>query len=243
MRIHSRWLVRWAIRSALFCFGLGMIMSAATGWAQTEQTNRPGISPFERGALDPLTQEERATAERIARADARVKQLLGEGGVRLVSTTPVIIKRGDSPEKIDLHQREVEVVLFRPEGEVGARVLVNLRQSSVANLQRLESSQVPFTADDLNDAFQLAMRDTEVLRTLGPEAKSFRVQAERTDSEAARAEKEVTGLPVRSNDPKDPCYKHRCMQLLFRNGTDYLSMAVNVDLSAKRVAMERGQSK
>jgi hypothetical protein len=217
-------------------------MSAATGWAQTEQTNRPEISPFERGALDPLTQEEHATAERIARADTRVKQLLGEGGVRLVSTTPVISKRGDSPEKIDLHQREIEVVLFRPEGEVGARVLVNLRQNSVANLQRLGSSQVPFTADDLNDAFQLAMRDTVVLRALGPEAKSFRVQAERTDSEA-RAEKEVTGLPVRSNDPKDPCYKHRCMQLLFRNGTDYLSMAVNVDLSAKRVAVERGQSK
>ncbi|HEY2233084.1 MAG TPA: hypothetical protein VGK01_06365 [Candidatus Angelobacter sp.] len=241
MRLHSEWLVRWAIRFA-FYFGLGMIMSAATGRAQTEQTSQPEISPFERGALDPLTQEERATAERIARADTRVKQLLGEGGVRLVSTTPVISKRGDSPEKIDLHQREIEVVLFRPEGEVGARVLVNLRQNSVANLQRLRSSQVPFTADDLNDAFQLAMRDTVVLRALGPEAKSFRVQAERTDSEA-RAEKEVTGLPVRSNDPKDPCYKHRCMQLLFRNGTDYLSMAVNVDLSAKRVAVERGQSK
>ena len=203
----------------------------------------PEAAANERGALDPLTAEERAAAERIARSDGRVKQMLGEGGVRLVSTIPVIIKRGDSPEKIDVHQREVEVVLFRPEGEVGARIVVNLRQTSVADVQRLEGRQVPFTADDLNDAFQLAMRDPEVERTLGPEAKSFRVQRETTEPGAAPLEKEVTGLPVRSNDPKDPCYRHRCMQLLFRSGTDYLSMAVNVDLTAKRVAVERGQSK
>lgn len=243
MRRHGKWLVRWAIRSTLFCLTLAMITSGGKVLAQTDQTSRPEVPAYEHGALDPLTQEEHAAAERIARNDAKVKQLLGEGAVRLVSITPVIIKRGDSPEKIDVHQREVEVVLFRPQGEVGARVLVNLRQNNVANLQRLESSQVPFTVDDLNDAFQLAMRDPEVERTLGPEAKSFRVQRETTEPGAAPLENEVTGLPMRSSDPKDPCYKHRCLQLLFRRGNDYLSLAVSVDLTAKHVAVERGQGK
>jgi len=243
MRRHGKWLVRWAMRAAFFSLGLGMMTSSAAGWAQREQPSRPEVPAYEHGALDPLTPEEHAVAERIARNDAKVKQLLGEGAVRLVSITPVIIKRGDSPEKIDVHQREVEVVLFRPQGEVGARVLVNLRQNNVANLQRLESGQVPFTVDDLNDAFQLALRDAEVERTLGPEAKSFRVQAETTEPGAAPLENEVTGLPMRSSDPKDPCYKHRCLQLLFRRGNDYLSLAVSVDLTAKTVAVDRGQGK
>lgn len=240
MRRHGKWLVQWAMRTAFFSFGLGMMMtSGAAGWAQREQPSRPEVPAHEHGALDPLTPEEHAAAERIARNDAKVKQLLGEGAVRLVSITPVIIKRGDPPEKIDVHQREVEVVLFRPEGEVGARVFVNLRQNSVANLQRLESRQVPFTVDDLNDAFQLAMRDPEVERTLGPEAKSFRVREATAEPGAAPLENEVTGLPVRSSDPKDPCYRHRCMELLFRHGTDFLSMSVEVDLTVKHATLRR----
>jgi len=197
----------------------------------------------QRGALDPLTAEEQAAAERIARSDARVKQLMGEGAVRLVSAVPVIIKQGESPEKIDVHQRTVEVVLFRPEGEVGARVVIYLHQQQVADVQRLESRQVPFTSDDLNDAFQIALRTPEVSKALGPEAQSFRPQSRKPEPETAAPQNEVTGLPVRSTDPKDPCYRHRCMQLHFRHGTDYLSLAVEVDLTAKHAALETRSSR
>jgi hypothetical protein len=228
---------------ALCSLGLGTITTGAAGRAQTDQANRQEAAAYERGALDPLTTEEQAMAERIARADGKVKQLLGERGVRLVSAVPVIVKRGDSPEKIDVHQREVEVVLFRPEGEVGARVIINLRQRAAADVQRLEASQIPFTRDDLNDAFQLALRDPAVQQKLGPEAQSFRVQGEGREPAAAPAENEVTGLPMRSLDPKDPCSKHRCLQLLFRRGADYLSLAVNVDLTAKHVSVEREEPK
>jgi hypothetical protein len=242
MRRRNPWLVRWAIRSALFSIGLGTIVSSAACAMQTETSQQTAAyERGERGSLDPLTPEEQAAAERIARSDARVRQALGVSGVRLVSAVPVIIKRGESPEKIDLHQRTVEVVLFRPEGEVGARVVVNLQQREAASFQRLESRQVPFTSDDLNEAFQVALRNPEVLKALGPEAQSFHVQGQKTEPGAAPPENEVTGLPVRSNDPKDPCSKHRCMQLLFRHGTDFLSMTVDVDLTAKHATLARRQ--
>jgi len=244
MRRHGKWLFRRAIRTTLAFLGLLISATGVAGAMQTE--NKQETAAYERGergALDPLTPEEQEAAERIARGDAHVKQALGENGVRLVSAVPVIIKRGESPEKVDVHQRTIEVVLFRPEGEVGARVIVNLRQKEAADFQRLEARQVPFTSDDLNDAFQIALRSPEVLKVLGPEAQSFHVQISKTQPEAAPPQNEVTGLPVRSSDPKDPCYRHRCMQLHFRHGTDYLSLAVDVDLTAKHAVLETRSSR
>ncbi len=216
--------------------------SMAYGGLSAEQSEQ--MDAAERGALDPLTPDEESAAERIARSDKRVKEIFGEREVRLVSATPVLIKQGESLEKIDVHQRVVEVVLFRPEPEVGARVLVNLGQNSVANVERLDSRQVPFTPDDLNDAFQLALRDPQVQKALGSEAQSFHVQGQRNMPPAAASENVVSGLPIRSSDPKDPCSKHRCLQLFFRRGTDFLSEpVVTVDLTAKHVSVERRKSK
>ncbi len=216
--------------------------STANGASTAEQSEQTDAT--ERGALDPLTPDEERAAERIARGDNRVKEIFGEREVRLVSATPVLIKQGGSPEKIDVHQRVIEVVLFRPEPEIGARVLVNLAQNSVANVERLDSRQVPFTPDDLKDAFQLALREPQVQKALGSEAQSFHVQGQRNAPPAEASENLVSGLPLRSSDPKDPCSKHRCLQLFFRRGTDFLSEpVVTVDLTAKHVSAERSKSK
>jgi len=216
--------------------------SMAKGALAAEQSEQ--IDATERGALDPLTPDEEGAAERIARSDNRVKEIVGEQQVRLVSATPVLIKRGESPEKIDVHQRAIEVVLFRPQPEVGARVLVNLAQNSVANVERLDSRQVPFTPDDLKDAFELALREPQVQKALGSEAQSFHIQGQRNAPPATASENLVSGLPIRSSDPKDPCSKHRCLQLFFRRGTDFLSEpVVTVDLTAKHVSIEGRKSK
>ena len=216
--------------------------STAKGASTAEQSEQTDAA--ERGALDPLTPDEESAAERIARGDNRVKEIFGEREVRLVSATPVLIKKGESPEKIDVHQRVIEIVLFRPEPEVGARVLVNLPQNSVADVERIDSRQVPFTPDDLKDAFQLALRDPQVQKALGSEAQSFHVQGQRNAPPADASENVVSGLPIRSSDPKDPCSKHRCLQLFFRRGTDFLSEpVVTVDLTAKHVSVERSKSK
>jgi hypothetical protein len=163
--------------------------------------------------------------------------LLGESGVRVVSVLPVLIKT-ESPEKFDVKQRQIEVVLFRPQGEVGARVVVNLRQNNVVEVSRLTSDQVPYTNDDLADAFQLALRDPDVAKALGPEAQSFQIR--RGPPSRTAPKNVVEGLPVRSGDPNDPCSKHRCLWLMFRRGNDYLSQPnVTVDLTEKRVYVEK----
>ncbi len=223
---------------------LAVLLGLGTTTLFGQQPEQRESTPEPRGALDPLTGDEEAAAERIARADSRVKEVLGAQGVRLVAATPVLIKRGESPEQVDVRKREIEVVLFRPEGEVGALVLVNLQQNGVASVQRLASAQVPFTDDDLNDAFQLALRNPQVQSALGGAASTFHIQRTRSPgTESAATENGVSGLPLRSNDPKDPCSKHRCLQLLFRRGADYLSEPiVTVDLTVKRVMVETRRS-
>jgi hypothetical protein len=211
------------------------LLLAVSSRAQ-ERAQPPSQTVPERRALDPLNADEQAVAERIARNDGKVKQLLGETGVRVVSVVPVLIK-AESPEKTNVAQRQIEVVLFRPQGEVGARVIVNLAQNGVAAVTPLSSDQVPFTNDDLADAFQLALKDPEVLKALGPAAQTFRIRP--VAPGAATPENSVGGLPVRSPDPSDPCSKHRCLRLTFRRGNDYLSQPiVTVDLTDKHVYVE-----
>jgi hypothetical protein len=219
---------------------LGVVLLIAVSARAQERTQPPSQTIPERRALDPLNADEQVVAERIARSDGKVKELLGETGVRVVSVVPVLIK-AESPERTNVAERQIEVVLFRPQGEVGARVIVNLAQNRVAGVTRLSSDQVPFTNDDLADAFQLALKDAEVVKALGPAAQTFRIRSGVPG--AAIPENSVGGLPVRSPDPSDPCSKHRCLRLTFRRGNDYLSQPiVTVDLTDKHVYIEHRNS-
>src|SRR5207245_7515235 len=96
-------------------------------------------------------------------------------------------------------------------------------RAAVEQVIRLDGSQVPMTREDLADAFQLALRNEEVLKILGPTAKSYQVQSMSLTGTATPMENSVTGLRVRSSDEHDPCLKHRCLQLAFRRGGDVLS--------------------
>jgi len=216
-----------------------ILLSAIHSSAQQATPSPATRTRPERRALDPLTSDERSLAAYVAQEDSRVKELLGGVGarIRVVSVLPVLIKT-ESPEKFDVKQRQIEVVLFRPEGEVGVRVIVNLRKQNVVAVSRLTSDQVPYTNDDLADAFQLASRDPEVMKALGPEAQTFQVRPAAPSRTTPK--NVVEGLPVRSSDPNDPCSKHRCLWLMFRRGNEYLSEpSVTVDLTDKRVYVEK----
>jgi hypothetical protein len=202
---------------------------------RTQETTERPQATTERRALEPLNVDEHAAVERVARAEPRVKELVGETGVRVVSVTPVLIKT-ESPTQFDVTQRQVEVILFHPEREVGARVIINLQQNKVVAVTKLSGDQVMMTNDDVADAFHLALRDPEVVKVLGPEAQRFQIG---NPPSGARPENAVEGLPVRSTDPNDPCSKHRCINLLFRRGNNYLTQSVTVDLTAKHVTVEK----
>ena len=229
-----------SLQSAIILVGL-----ATSGFVpvSAQQSSSQKQRPYgeKRLPLDPLTRDDKAMAEKLARSNKRVRELLGEGQVRLILVQLVALK----PESYSESARPVrhaEVVLFRPEGEVGVQALVNLENGAVEQVRRMNGSEVPMNSDDLAEAFQLALRDEEVLKILGSRAKSYQIQTTSEAGTVAPAENSVTGLRVRSSDEHDPCSKHRCLQLAFRQGTDFLSTPMIIaDLTAKRVYVERKQ--
>jgi hypothetical protein len=45
-------------------------------------------------------------------------------------------------------------------------------------------------------------------------------------------------LPLRSTDPKDPCTRDRCADLIFRTPRGYLSVRAHVDFTRRSVDVE-----
>jgi hypothetical protein len=229
-------LARSALCSLLF---ISSVCTNCTAWAKLPPQQESASQEAKRLPLDPLTPEERATAERAARADKRVKDLLGEGNIRLISVELLAMKV-EKPSEEARPTRQAEVVLFRPERDIGVRVAVNLERNVVEDANRLSGTQVPLNADDLAEAFELAMKNDELVKVLGPAAGSYRLEIRPGERTLERSEYGVTGLRVRGTTAKDPCFRDRCMQLFFRKGNSFLSEPlVTVDLTARKVTLER----
>jgi Cu2+-containing amine oxidase len=171
--------------------------------------------------LDPLTQEESREAERLARADQRVRDLLGPGG-RLNYLEFLALK---STTESDQPRRHAEVMLLRDDSRYGVRAIVQLGTgAAVVSVQRVEESNVPMTDIELQSASRLANENAQVRSVLG----------------AQLAQLQVEGLRVFTNDKRDPCFAQRCVRLLYRQGSDYLSdPVVIVNLSKPTVLVER----
>jgi len=227
---------RSALCSMLF---ISIVCAGRGAWANSPPKQESPSQEGKRLPLDPLTPEERARAERAARADKRVKELLGEDNIRLISVELLSMKV-DKPSGEARPMRHAEVVLFQAERNAGVRVAVNLEKEAVEDAKRLNGTQVPMNADDLAEAFELAMKNEELLKALGPEAKSYRPQMRPGELTMETQEYGVTGLRVRGTEPKDPCYSGRCMQLFFRKGNAFLSEpVVTVNLTTRKVSLER----
>jgi hypothetical protein len=228
--------------SVVFVF---LLLASPCKFAQAQESpdHKPPASrkmlPF-----DPLTSQEKAAAERIALEDSRVKELLGNARRRLVSVELFMGKPEKiepSPEPVPL-TRSAEVVFFRLEGEYGVRAVVDLGRKAVTEVTRLASEEVALTEEDLAEAYQLSLRNDEVRKALGEKAENYRVTESRSANGPPGEQYIVRGLPVRATIESDPCWKHRCLQLLFRHDDVYLTQPiVVVDLSAHQVYLERRQ--
>jgi len=210
-----------------------------------QQGGPPSKQPPKRQVLplDPLTPAERKLAEQIAREDSKVRELLGNRS-QLVSIALLFLKpEGEQvavptdPVAIDRHAE----VLFRREDEAGVRAVVNLSKRSLVAADHITSMELPLTPEDISQAAKLALADAELRSALGEELKSYAAAAE---SPGARAQQfAITGLRLFSKGEDDPCTKHRCVQLMFRRGRDYLAdTTVWVDLTERHVYVERGKN-
>lgn len=189
--------------------------------------------------LDPLTSEEIETAKQIAGADQKVKTTLGSGRQRLIQVEFVAMKPTgtyDDPERLQIG-RHASVLFYRYEGDQGFHVVVDLRRKAVVSVTKLEGRAVPLAPDEIGEAFELAARNERVRSLLGAGISEYRV-ADLTKGE--RPETRVEGLRVIATTPRDPCYRHRCIHLLFHSREGYLAgTTVTVDLTAQSVRAER----
>ena len=192
--------------------------------------------------LDPLTPEEIELAARIASADPRVKKELGPGRQQLIQIQFFALKSGgDSktrPEQKPLKPGRYAAVLFyRYDTDEGVNVVVDLTERSIGDITRLEGKAVPLALEEIRRAFALALLNRQVRTLLGPKASEFKVAGLST---AESPQNRVEGLRVVATSPRDPCYRHRCIELHFRKREGYVpATSVMVDLSAQKVKVQK----
>ena len=170
--------------------------------------------------LDPLTDAERAQIERLVHADKRVRDLVG-AAARTNYMELLAMKAPDSDEP----RRHAEVLLLREDSRFGARVVVELGpKPAVVTVERVNESAVPMTDAELQAAGKLADANADVRRALSDQ----------------REQPVVEGLRIVTQDKSDPCYAQRCVRLLYRFGSDYLSEPiVVVNLTKGNVQIQR----
>ncbi len=106
--------------------------------------------------LDPLTPEEKETAERVALGDRRVKGLLSKHH-KLVYVEFIAVKPDDEARTREAWPRSIqigryaEVVFYRDNGEFGIQVIVNLERQEVIHVDRIDRKRVPGSPKKLSE--------------------------------------------------------------------------------------------
>jgi Cu2+-containing amine oxidase len=224
---------------AITALTAGLLLSTALA----EKTRRPEPSEVQQRLqpLDPLTPEEIELVTRIVNADPQVKETLGSGRRQLIVVQFLALKssayrEAREPEQMTIG-RHAAVIFYRYDIDQGVHVIVDLEQKAVGEITKMEGKAVPLGADEVTEAFNLALRDGRVKALLGPQVNEFRVAGL---SSGDRPENRVEGLRVVATSSTDPCYRHRCLDLLFRRRDGYVrGTSVTVDLSVQTVRVER----
>jgi|GEM_PF-1675757 len=195
------------------------------------QTPSRGVLPF-----DPLTPEERALAVRVVEGDASARRLRGTGRQRLISVELATVKTLQS----DGGSRNAEVLYYKYQGNEGILSLVDLSRGTVRETARINGDTVPLVAEEVSEALALALRNKTLTDLLGPDYQRYQVAAQEF---RAGQPNQVEALRLLASKPKDPCYQHRCLSLLFRQGETFLTgTSVVVDLTAQVARVEQPSS-
>jgi Cu2+-containing amine oxidase len=212
----------------LHCFPLlallSLVVLISVQQAYAQEPLHPRVLP-----LDPLTLEEKQVAERVARADPRVQQLLGNGRQKLIEVEFLAIKPEDEAltqedeDRLIQIGRHAAVVFYRYDGNLGARAIVDLEHRLVTQVESLDGDVVPASFEELAESRALALQNEELRELLGPK------------------KHHVEGMRLLAVDESDPCWEHRCLDLLFRRGRFYRTdlPRVIVDLTAQIIRLER----
>ena len=219
-------------RALCLCLAVTLVFADTTVGAQTT-----GGAPR---PLDPLTSTERAVADSVARADARLRPLLAARGAELVQVTFVAGKPRDEksrdPDAIPIRQAAVQY--FLRSANTGVTALVDLATRSVADVARQPGRDVPLGLAEVDRAARLVLADPRVQRLFNGTMPPFRSErsADGPDTSATRVD------AIRIVAPKgDPCFERRCVAIFFRVNDRYVNLGrVVVDLLRDSVIMRGG---
>jgi hypothetical protein len=190
-------------------------------------------SEAQRLPLDPLSGDEIQAAEKLARSDGRVREILGQGR-HILCSIDFLAPKGEDGRPTGRHAL---VLFYRYEGNVGARAIIDLERQSVTQVDRINGDQVPMTFEELAAAWDIARRHPQVLDLLGSDANRFQV---RTDSSLQTRGHEIEGMRIRASRSDSPCFKQRCVELLFRqpDGSYVTGFQVLVNLTYQQATVE-----
>jgi hypothetical protein len=230
-------------KAFLHCAMLCLIGVLLLSPAFAEQTRSQGPSPVQQRVqpLDPLTPDEVALAAQVVSSDPRVKEALGRGRQQLIHVEFLALKTATYRETTEPEQlrigRHAAVIYYRYDTDQGIHVVVDLERKSIVEITLLEGKTVPLAAAEVTEAVNLALRNERVRALLGSMADEFKVAGIATRE---RAENRVEGLRLVATSSEDPCYRHRCLDLIFRRREGYIAgTSVTVDLTAQTVRVER----
>jgi hypothetical protein len=201
-----------------------------------------GVQAQEPLPLDPLTPNERAIADTVAREDPKVREFLRAEGSRLINVDFMVAKDpADTTQQRDAPpRRTAEVLFYRPDRDQGLRVLVDLAGRRVVSAASVPGQSVPLSNEEVVLAARLALADDRVIRLFGGRVPPFQVAkgpATRASADSARIE----GLRTVAPTPEDPCYRRRCVVLFFRVRNRYVHLnRVVVDLTGRQVIIREG---
>jgi hypothetical protein len=184
--------------------------------------------------FDPLTPEERELAASLTESNSRFRFLRGGGRERLISVELATVKTGAQG---DAATRHAEVLHYKYAGNQGILTLVDLRQRTVLEVTNISGDAVPLSAEEVGEAVDLALQNQTLIRLLGPDYQRYRSSAQ---TFRAGERNQVEALRVLASSPRDSCYQHRCVSLLFRRGDTFLTgTSVIVDLTTRKVQVEQ----
>lgn len=165
--------------------------------------------------------------EKLVVPDARSQAILEAGDARVLATEELDTKDG-APAR-------AQVVIESPRLKSAVRATIDIATGRVLESRTLTARELPFTQEQLAQATAIAVRDPAVRRFLGPTADRFRAA-----SPGTRLPFATEGFLVASDDPRDPCARARCVDLLFiANGRSFAGQRVTVELDAARVTVRQ----
>ena len=164
-------------------------------------------------------------------ANPEIRRIVGRADARLHFSTPDFDKAEadaflsgsrDAPPR-----PQVSVLAVSAAG--AARARLSLDDGRVVDVQAVPAAELPFFDEDVARALALAQRGGQTRAAVGPSLSRF--EPARAGQEYPPAAYIAEPLPIRSSNPRDPCSRDRCLELVFRTPSGYLPFRVQVNLT------------